>query len=636
MSFNLEEKISELENDLIEEENQLNNLNKLYNQIPKENHFNNPKKDKNKLKYLINASNIIVKIDKINEANNPNDKLISLFDLFQTEYIINPFLKKYIISKLITDDIINLIENSLLNIKYPLFGGKILMTQFEELNKEKKQDLDILSLFFKIYSLIVPDFYKEFPNFGNLTEIIRKNAEDNYTKKFKFIEILPDFLFKKILATIFDENEGDREEEQSIYISKLNEKEKKMWQKYNKLILYINKVISNTSELISLISSQVNNEENNKFNMNKNIMIKYLISNLYEKIILFSISEKTSFEMSNCSKLFIMIFIHKSNKQTDEFNQNYQYDPLKNISFYDLIKYYISNNHTEKDIIEWQKKFDDNYISNLEQILIIENNAQFNNTEEILENISLMIKDIISLFETFKTYDFIDKLLLNYCEAILKIFKKIYNNKIDPTSNKKNISIDNELFLTNLLSNFSLLCNNEFDIFFQRLNLYDKSFRDMITNPLNKFKEKIKILLKDYKAAIIAEINFDNLLQLYHYQKLKEGNDLDYIKKTFDEENQVWININKTFDHIKANKTLITSIKNDVVQNFIKGLSIIALNNIEKSDIEGTNLDILIEKTKNFIENNFMNEDIIDEENKKNIIKLFSYLDNLYLNKKIK
>jgi hypothetical protein len=510
------------------------------------------------------------------------------------------------------------------------------MTQFEELNKEKKQDLDILSLFFKIYSLIVPDFYKEFPNFGNLTEIIRKNTEDNYTKKFKFIEILPDFLFKKILATIFDENEGAGEEEQSIYISKLNEKEKKMWQKYNKLILYINKVISNTSELISLISSQVNNEENNKFNMNKNIMIKYLISNLYEKIILFSISDKTSFEMSNCSKLFIMIFIHKSNKQTDEFNQNYQYDPLKNISFYDLIKYYISNNHTEKDIIEWQKKFDDNYISNLEQILIIENNTQFNNTEEILENISLMIKDIISLFETFKTYDFIDKLLLNYCEAILKIFKKIYNNKIDPTSNKKNISIDNELFLTNLLSNFSLLCNNEFDIFFQRLNLYDKSFRDKIKNPLNKFKEKIKTLLKDYKAAIIAEINFDNLLQLYHYQKLKEGNDLDYIKKTFDEENQVWININKTFDHIKANKTLTTSIKNDVVQNFIKGLSIIALNNIEKSDIEGTNLDILIEKTKNFIENNFMNEDIINEENKKNIIKLFSYLDNLYLNKKIK
>ena len=158
----------------------------------------------------------------------------------------------------------------------------------------------------------------------------------------------------------------------------------------------------------------------------------------------------------------------------------------------------------------------------------------------------------------------------------------------------------------------------------------------MITNSLNKFKEKIKTLLKDYKTAIIAEINFDNLLQLYHYQKLKEGNDLDYIKKTFDEENQVWININKTFDHIKANKTLITSIKNDVVQNFIKGLSIIALNNIEKSDIEGTNLDILIEKTKNFIENNFMNEDIINEENKKNIIKLFSYLDNLYLNKKIK
>ena len=79
---------------------------------------------------------------------------------------------------------------------------------------------------------------------------------------------------------------------------------------------------------------------------------------------------------------------------------------------------------------------------------------------------------------------------------------------------------------------------------------------------------------------------------------------------------------------------MVKSIINDVAKNFIKELTLIVLNNIEKGDLEENNLDILIEKTKLFAENNFMNEDNVDDDIKKDIFKLNSYLDNLYLNKK--
>ena len=78
---------------------------------------------------------------------------------------------------------------------------------------------------------------------------------------------------------------------------------------------------------------------------------------------------------------------------------------------------------------------------------------------------------------------------------------------------------------------------------------------------------------------------------------------------------------------------MVKNVIGNAAKNLIKDLSNIVLNNIEKSDIEGKNLDVLIEKTKFFLENNFKDEDI-DEESQKNKIKLFSYLDNLYMNKK--
>ena len=641
MSFDLEKEITNLEEEINEDEMQLNNINKLYNKIPKDIYFKNKKNEKNikqKINSLITTSNIITKIDKINSVLNPLEKLNLIISLFQSETISNSFLKKYIINQLISKEILKLIEESLLSIKYPIFQGKILMTIFDQLNNDKKQDIKILSLYFQLYSILVSDIYKEFPNFAGYSELIKKNSENNYIKKFEFIEILSEFIFKKIIATIFADKNMEiniqNERDENRFLIKLNSEDKKIFYKYEKLILYMNKTLSNTSELLSLITT---GEKNNINNMNKNIMMKYLISDLFEKLILFSLSEKSNLSINNSSRLLIILLINKTNEQMNEYKNNYKYDSLKNISFYDFIKYYTINTQMEKDIIEGQSQFNNNIIENIKKDILNKKIIELNKTEEILEYFSLMLKDIISIFETFRTKEIIYKLLKPSCENVLNIFKEVYQNKIDALFNQSKIKLENILFMTNLLYNFFLICTNEFKIFMERINIYDDSFKKDIKSIFDSINNDINELYKNYKDDVLNRIKFEKIIQLFNYQNLKEGNNSENIKNVFDEGNKFWLNINITLDKIKANKDLVKSIINEVTKNLIKDLSNIVLNNIEKSDIEGNNLDMLIEKTKFFLENNFKEEkeNISEEEEiKNNRIKLYSYLDNLYMNKK--
>jgi hypothetical protein len=635
MSFDVEKEILNLDKEITEDENQLNSLNILYNKLPKNSLFQKPEINiKESINSLINTSNIITKIDKIKQSPNPKEKLFLTSELFRTEKISNKFLKQYIIESLITEDILKLIEESFLSIKYPIFQGKILMTIFDQLNLDNKSELEIIHFYFELYSYLIIDKYEEFPNFGTVNDLIVKNNENNYNKKFEFIEILSEIIFKKILATIFVESNDDiliEKEEGKIYINKLNPKEKIILYKFEKIILYINKALANTSELISLTGNQNQNQKeiNKEKNMNKNLMIKFLLSNLFEKIILFLISEKSNLEINNSSILLIILLVHKIQEQMDEYNSNYQYDSLNNISFYDLIKYYISNTQKEKDIIKGQKKFNENIINKIKE------NIEMNKTEEVLQNINLMIKDIISLFETFRTYQIFEELLITSNKKIINIFQEIYKNKIDTLFNKdNNILKDNILFTTNLLYNYYLLCDNNFKIFLSRFDLFDENFKNKISKELNDLIKEIKELYNDYKLALVSKIKFEKIISLFNYQNLKAGNDLNSIKNNFNETNEFWDKIKNILDNIQANKELIKSIVNNITKNFVKDLSIIVLNNIEKGNLEGNNLDVLIEKTKFFLENNFMSEDNVEDENKKDILKLYSYLDNLYLNKK--
>jgi hypothetical protein len=217
----------------------------------------------------------------------------------------------------------------------------------------------------------------------------------------------------------------------------------------------------------------------------------------------------------------------------NEFNNNYKYDSLNNISFYDFICYYTSKTEKEKDIIKGQKDFIENIVQYLKKDILNEKIIELNKTEEILEYFSLIIKDIISIFETFRTKEIIDKLLKTSCQNVLNIFKDVYQNKIYALQNK--IKIENILFMTNLLYNFSLICTNEFDFFLERINSYDEAFKNDIKDILDNFKKEVKDLYKNYKGELLLLIKFEKIIQLFNYQNLKEGNSSENIKNTFDE-----------------------------------------------------------------------------------------------------
>jgi hypothetical protein len=417
------------------------------------------------------------------------------------------------------------------------------------------------------------------------------------------------------------------------YQKKLSEDEKYILYEYEKLISYLNRSISNTSDLFSLLINKANEDNKNKeFHFNKNITLKHIMSNLLEKLILFLVTQKTSLDLSNCSTLLIVLLIQKTNEQSNEFIANYQYDPFKNISLYDYIKYYINDNSKLK---KRQKEFNENIILKLKDNIIKEQDLKTYKTEDLLDYITMIIKDILSIYETFKTYSIIDELLMPSCKDILLIFKNYYENEVNIGINKINLSLENSLFLLNLLYNFLIICSTEFDFFLERINLFEKSIIDKISDVLTNFKNEIDELFKDFITLALTSIRFNKIINLYEHDCLKKGNNIEDINKIFVKESDSWFKVKIILGKIKANRKIYKYIENEVFKYFLEHLTQKVLSNIDKNDIEGNNLDVLIDKTKYFIEDNFLiNEEEFDEEKKKKIQKLYSYLDNLYMTKK--
>ena len=625
MSFDLTKEISDISNDIKEDESQLKKLDSIYNQIPKNIIINNNKKEKiqkNDLNSLINSFNIIEQIDKIKECLDTKEKLNLIKTLFTTTEISNSYLKQLIITSLISEDILIQIKKILLDINYPMFKGKILLTIFDQLSTDKKEDMKILSLYFEIFSYISNDIYKEFDNYDYIDKLLLKNKENNNDNNFYFMEMITNILYKKILATIFDSDANknnnmiNNENENHSYMKKLSEKEKNILYVYEKLISYLNKSISNTMELISLVINRETENNKNKLQINKNKALKYIMNSLFTKIILLLTSDKTPIDISNCSVLLLILIIQKTNEQANEFLKNYQYDSFKNVSLYDFIKFYYDDNYDE--LIERQKEFNDNITLKLKENIINQKKSNTFKTEELLDYISMIIKDIFKIYETFRKQSILDELLKPVLDNILIIL------------DTKKDSLENNLFILNLLYNYLNICSNEFKNYLDRINMYDKI--ETISEFFREMKNKIENAFKDFMKYVIEEIKFEKIINLYDYEKLKKDNDIENIKNVFIEENDFWIQIKVILDKINADRKIYKYLETEVTKLFVECLSKNILKDIEKGGIEGQNLNILIEKTKFFIEDNFISdENEVNEENKNNILKLYSYLDNLLI-----
>ena len=625
MSLIKELKQVKISNDIKEDESQLKKLDYIYNQIPKNIIINNNKKEKiqkNNLNSLINSFNIIEQIDKIKECLNTKEKLNLIKTLFTTTQISNSYLKQLIITSLISEDILVQIKKILLDINYPMFKGKILLTIFDQLSTDKKEDMKILSLYFEIFSYISIDIYKEFDNYDYIDKLLLKNKENNNDNNFYFMEMITNILYKKILATIFDSDANknnnmiNNENENHSYMKKLSDKEKNILYVYEKLISYLNKSISNTMELISLLINRETENNKNKLQINKNKALKYIMNSLFEKIILLLTSDKTPIDISNCSVLLLILIIQKTNEQANEFLKNYQYDSFQNVSLFDFIKFYYDDNYDE--LIERQKEFNDNITLKLKENIINQKKSNTFKTEELLDYISMIIKDIFKIYETFRKQSILDELLKPVLDDILIIL------------DIKKDSLENNLFILNLLYNYLNICSNEFNNYLDRINMYENI--ETISEFFREMKNKIDNAFKDFMKYVIEEIKFEKIINLYDYERLKKGNDIENIKNVFIEENDFWFQIKVILDKINADRKIYKYLETEVTKLFVECLSKNILKDIEKGGIEGQNLNILIEKTKFFIEDNFIcDENEVNEENKNNILKLYSYLDNLLI-----
>ena len=625
MSLIKELKQVKISNDIKEDESQLKKLDYIYNQIPKNIIINNNKKEKiqkNNLNSLINSFNIIEQIDKIKECLNTKEKLNLIKTLFTTTQISNSYLKQLIITSLISEDILVQIKKILLDINYPMFKGKILLTIFDQLSTDKKEDMKILSLYFEIFSYISIDIYKEFDNYDYIDKLLLKNKENNNDNNFYFMEMITNILYKKILATIFDSDANknnnmiNNENENHSYMKKLSDKEKNILYVYEKLISYLNKSISNTMELISLLINRETENNKNKLQINKNKALKYIMNSLFEKIILLLTSDKTPIDISNCSVLLLILIIQKTNEQANEFLKNYQYDSFQNVSLFDFIKFYYDDNYDE--LIERQKEFNDNITLKLKENIINQKKSNTFKTEELLDYISMIIKDIFKIYETFRKQSILDELLKPVLDDILIIL------------DIKKDSLENNLFILNLLYNYLNICSNEFNNYLDRINMYENI--ETISEFFREMKNKIDNAFKDFMKYVIEEIKFKKIINLYDYERLKKGNDIENIKNVFIEENDFWFQIKVILDKINAERKIYKYLETEVTKLFVECLSKNILKDIEKGGIEGQNLNILIEKTKFFIEDNFIcDENEVNEENKNNILKLYSYLDNLLI-----
>jgi hypothetical protein len=341
----------------------------------------------------------------------------------------------------------------------------------------------------------------------------------------------------------------------------------------------------------------------------------------------------------------MVLLIQKTNELTTKLYNNYQYDIFGNISFFDYIKYYINDNQNE--LIKRQKDFNDNIIKKIENGIesnIKEKKSAENQGEEhsdkidqLSDDITMLIHDIFSIYEIFRTNKIIEEVLIPTCQKILNIFENYYNSQLSGY-NKSELSLKDLLFITNLLYNFLNICSNEFEHFLERINIFSESIKKKLSDSLmNNFNTKVNELYKDFMELVLKRIQFMKILKLYNYESLQKGHNIEDINNIFNEENNLWFNVREIFGKIKGNEKLYKYVETEVIKRFVNSLNKIVSNDIEKSNIEGKNLDILIDKTKFFIEDNFINDESeLAEENKKDIQKLYSYLDNLFQNKMLK
>ena len=599
----INKEIQNLENE-IGNEKKFKEIDLIKNEINK--FFNNNKFLNNENDYdidnLKNKLKFINEIDIIKQSNNIKIVLTSIHNIF-INITNNYSFKEKVYNEIIIKKFQKEIENLLLKIKFPIFEGQILLNIFDKIQNENGETILII----KKYFLILNELYKEY------SEECNKGILNN-NKKNENIEIIYEFLFKRIISSILINNNNNVNNNKNILKEKLIET-------FDTLIIYLNKTFINLSELLSIFSSR-----DEYFKINKNIIIKKISNNLFYKLSLYFISNEL-YHINNLNFIDQMFIIQKICDFHLNFRKIFNYDTLKLSSLFDYLKEILNENL----FIENQSLFSNFVVDSINKKINEEKENKTYVIENIIDMINMLFQDNFNIFLIFRNYEILDNLINKSYKNLINIFRNLYNKETKIFNfSRTELIIEKNLYVMNLLFTFQNDYIIKFSNLFEMIDLFEDDFKEKFYNNHKKNLKDINELIESFSKLIIKYLECDKIINLFKVGNLI-SNDQNKINNEFKIINNNLNNFSKSLDSVKISKNLSNYLYKNLFENIIKNL-ITEIQNSLKEKARSKEIEFLSDKI-HFLINNLINKANVIEGNEKNVQTVFSLIGNLIMNK---
>ena len=528
--------------------------------------------------------------DLINKDNNNNDDIkkklsqISTSSIEETLSSIHSLLltssseDTLLLLKdiLYKDKIKTEIENSLVNIRFPIFDGMMTINAIDKIKSTHEKDLKIIITYFNILKYM------------SLLRKDRSNLTGKITKEDFDDEVISDFLYKKIISSLI-----------SLDTFTLND--------IDVIFNYITKSLSNISEMLLALQIEIDSP-------NKISIISYISNNILSKIALFLLSSPKG-DLSSLDMISLTKLLQASNDfNEDTLMKNYKYDILKNSSLNDWIKCSL-----DKEIVSIIEKNQKSYVDYMiEQIKskIIDKKTFID--DDIIDTIKLLIKDIVDIYTIFRSFTVIDNVLLYAITKIISLF----------TSLSRTNDLNTKVYIFNISFSYRIFHNKFFPNFENRLSLYPSDLIEKFSSLLIKTTNDIEVVIDDFSRSISKLINLSDMIMLFAVNNISTGNTNNKINSVFNIANDQLKLLSKAFSITSSQSPCIEYIIEALFGWLSHGLN----KNIDaviKSNVVCADIEMLVNKTKEFI------DDVVNEgvngQIRKSVNDIYNMLDRLIM-----
>ena len=477
------------------------------------------------------------------------------------------------------DKIKTKIENSLVNIRFPIFDGMMTINAIDKIKSTHEKDLNIIITYFKILKSM--SFLRK--DRSNLTGKITKEDFDD--------EIISDFLYKKIISSLI-----------SLDTFTLND--------IDVIFNYITKALSNISEMLLALQIEIDSPA-------KLSIISYISNNILSRLSLFLLSSPKG-DLSSLDMISLTKLLQASNDfNEDTLMKNYKYDILKNSSLNDWIKFSL-----DKEIVVIIEKNQKSYVEHMIEQIKSKIKTQIDKKtfidDDIIDTIKLLIKDIVDIYTIFRSFTVIDNVLLYAISKIISLF----------TSLSRTNDLNTKVYIFNISFSYRLFHNKFFPNFENRLSLYPSDLIEKFSSLLIKTTNDIEVVIDDFSRSISKLINLSDMIMLFAVNNISTGNTNNKINSVFNIANDQLKLLSKAFSITSSQSQSIEYIVEALFGWLSHGLN----KNIDaviKSNVACADIELLVNKMKEFIDD-VLNEGV-NGQIRKSVNDIYNMLDRLIM-----